>query len=165
MLDDYGAVRESPLKRFVELWTHPDYPPSRVQAGELEMVERTYSCVLPKSYKDEVLYAGLPHTAIWLLDAITDNDLDMHDISEFLSPDEIVQTTNDWHKMGLPRNLIAFAKGCMGNLFAFSRADQGESRVWFFDHDFGEAGEISDSFLGWLDDYCARVPRGTTELD
>jgi hypothetical protein len=144
--------------RFVSLWTHPEYPPSPVKASELDMVEQRFSFQLPRSYKEDVLRVGLPQTTIALLNVICDGQLDLSDINDFLRPAQIVEKTEAWHEIGFPRDLVAFATDCMGNLFAFSRSVQGESGVWFFDHDFNEVSEVSDDFRSWIEDYCNIKP-------
>lgn len=50
-----------------------------------------------------------------LLDKIVDIELDIADVSEFLNPSDIVETTFNWHELGLPSELVAFATDCSGN--------------------------------------------------
>jgi hypothetical protein len=151
------ASTMSPLERFVRIWTHPDYPPKRVRESELKEVEDRFQFVFPKPYKDEVLRIGLPSTTIALLSFIVDRRLDMADGSDFFDGRSMIETTEGWHELGLPKNLVAFAKDCMGNLFAFSRESSGESAVWFYDHDFDEVTEVSEDFLSWVESYCKIV--------
>ncbi|MND83804.1 SMI1 / KNR4 family protein [compost metagenome] len=56
--------------------------------------------------------------------------------------------------MGLPTDKIAFASDCMGNLFAFDgSAPSQNSKVWFFDHDTGEAALAAPSFAIWIQQF------------
>ncbi len=56
--------------------------------------------------------------------------------------------------MGLPRDKIAFASDCMGNLFAFDSAAPGQSsEVWFFAHETGETVLVAPSFTSWIQQY------------
>jgi hypothetical protein len=135
-----------------------------VKAEELVAVEKHFGFQLPPNYKEDILRVGLPSPTIALLDAISDGNVDLHDASNFLSPAEIIETTEGWQEIGMPEDLIAFATDCMGNMFAFSRSAGAESGVWFFDHDFNETSEISDDFRSWIEDFCNVKPSPNTDL-
>jgi len=144
------------LSRFIALWTHPDYAPDRVAEKEVEYAEGRLRTHLPSDYRDAVLQFGLPRPTIELLDAIVDRELDLRDVSGFLSPSDMVTRTESWRDLGLPEELVAFATDCMGNLFCFP-TDTGISKgqsVFFFDHDSGEVEVIAPSFSHWIDEFC-----------
>lgn len=115
---------------------------------------------LPADYRSAVLQLGLPRPTIALLDAIVDQELDLRDVSDFLSPAEVVSVTEDWRALGLPEELVAFATDCMGNLFCFPTAADtgGPVPVLFFDHDARTVEVIAPSFIIWIDELCGVAP-------
>nr|WP_298470834.1 SMI1/KNR4 family protein [uncultured Erythrobacter sp.] len=120
----------------------------------LVMAEQELGSELPRSYKSAILRAGLPSPTIELLDFICDHEIDLPDLSDFHSPEDIASSTIDWREMGMPEHLIAFASDCSGNLFAFPTSTTGNrDEVWFFDHDFGTSDKLADSFEDWLNLY------------
>lgn len=139
------------------MWTHPDYRSERVTEAELENVERRLGTLLPSDYRDAVLESGLPRPTIELLNAICDRELDIHDVSEFLGPSEIVEVTQAWRDVGLSEELFAFATDCTGNLFCFPSDPTGADSlqpVFFWDHDSKRADTIAPSFSKWIEDFC-----------
>lgn len=147
------------LSRFIALWTHPGYTPEPVSEDELENAEVRLQARLPADYRNAVLQLGLPRPTIELLDAIVDRELDLRDVSQFLGPAEIVSVTGDWHDLGLPEELVAFATDCMGNLFCFpTEAHGGEAPVFFFDHDERTVDVIAPSFTRWIEGFCEVAP-------
>jgi hypothetical protein len=151
-------MSESPLSQFVRIWCHPSYPPDSVQQTDLEAVEKRYSFLLPESYKQEVLSVGLPRPTAALLNSIVELELELADVSNFLSPVEIVERTEGWRDINLPKNLIAFAADCSGNLFAFETQSGASATVWFFDHDSGEVSEAATDFANWIERFCRIEP-------
>ena len=148
------------LSRFIALWTHPEHTPDPVSEDDLDDAEGRLQTRLPTDYRNAVLQLGLPRPTIELLDAIVDRELDLRDLSEFLSPAEIVSVTQDWRDLGLPEELVAFATDCMGNLFCFPmQADGGgEVPVFFFDHDERTVDVIASSFTRWIEEFCRVAP-------
>ena len=148
------------FSRFIALWTHPDYTPDPVPEDDLSNAEGRLQTRLPTDYRKAVLQFGLPRPTIELLGAIVDRELDLRDLSEFLTPAEIVSVTEDWRDLGLPEKLFAFATDCMGNLFCFptEAADRGEVPVFFFDHDERTVEVIAPSFTRWIEEFCGVAP-------
>ena len=144
--------------QFIWKWTHPNQPPEKVDAGELAAVEASLG-LLPQSYKRAIVAHGLPYPAVALREAIDAGDLELPDISEFLPPDEIVNTTEGWRQFGLPGHMVVFASDCLGNLFCFESGKPDEDAVWFFDHDFDELSRLAPSFRDWLAGYCGIASR------
>lgn len=97
------------LNRFITLWTHPDYAPDPVSEGDLKKAEAGLQTRLPTDYRNAILQIGLPRPTIDLLNAIVDRELDLIDVSDFLSPGELASLTEDWRDLGLPEKLVAFA--------------------------------------------------------
>lgn len=139
---------------FALKWSHPDYPPEPVLAIDLQRAEGELACRLPIEYRDAVLKVGLPRPTGALLNSVCEEEADFADVSDFFTPDEMISTTQAWREMGLPDCKIAFASDCMGNLFVFDSAALSQSsRVWFFDHDAGEAELVAPSFTSWIQQY------------
>ncbi len=153
-------VGKMSLGRFIALWTHPDYAPDPVSEGDLESAEGRLDMRLPADYRTAVLQLGLPRPTIALLDAIVDRELDLRDVSDFLSPVELVSVTEDWRDLGLPEELVAFATDCMGNLFCFPTAATAgaQAPVFFFDHDDRTVDVIAPSFNQWIEGFCGVAP-------
>jgi hypothetical protein len=148
------------MSRFISLWTHPDYAPIAVSAGELEAVERRLQTQLPFDYKRAALEFGLPRPTGELLDAICDRQADLAALGDFLGPAEIVEVTEDWRDLGLPEELVAFATDGIGNLFCFSTDPSGASAqpVFLWDHDSKEVRTVASSFADWIEDFCRLQP-------
>ena len=153
-------TRRMSFVRFILLWTHPDYPADAVSEEELEAAERRLRTRLPTDYRNAVLECGLPRPNIELLNTIVDRQLDLRDVSDFLSPAEMASETEGWRDMGLPEGLVAFATDCAGNLFCFPTETDAASEVpvFYFDHDFGTAEVIAQSFTRWIDEFCGVAP-------
>ncbi len=146
------------MERFIELWTSSEVPPETVSEKDVASAEEQLGTIFPASYRSAILNHGLPYPTIELLDKVVDLKSDIADVSEFLAPSDIVETTFDWHELGLPVELVAFAIDCSGNLFCFPESTNNlksvESPIMFFDHDFETTETISKSFTEWLDIYC-----------
>ena len=148
------------LSRFIALWTHPGYAPDAISEEDFEAVEHRLRTRLPADYRNALLRFGLPRPTIELLDAIVDRELDIRDVSDFLSPAEMVTVTQDWRDLGLSEEVVAFATDCMGNLFCFpTEADvSGERPVFYFDHDERTLDVIAPSFTRWIEEFCGLAP-------
>jgi len=144
------------MSRFLALWTHPNFSPAQVSSADFETVERELQSGLPSDYKDAMLEFGLPRPTIELLNAICDRELDLHPVSDFFDPEEIIDVTTDWRDLGLPEELVAFATDGMGNLFCF-HSDPNESGlrpVFLWDHDTKAAHTVALSFSSWIEGFC-----------
>jgi hypothetical protein len=125
----------------------------------LRTVEEHFGMRLPDDYRQSVLETGLPRPTIALLDAIVEGDLDLTDASDFLSPEDMIQSTEDSRAAGPPEHLIVFAEDCVGNMLCFdaerlrSNAPDAAS-IWFFDHDFGTVECIAPNFDSWIEAFC-----------
>lgn len=143
------------MSRFIKLWTYPDCATVPVRADQLHAAESRLNTRLPLDYRDAIIEFGLPSPAIALLDTICDRDLDLHDVSDFFSPEEIVEHTEGWRDLGLPEELVAFASDCMGNLFCFpeAQAESCELPVFFWYHDEKSVETLAPSFTRWIEGF------------
>jgi hypothetical protein len=143
------------MDRFIAKWTHPESTPDEVDPERLESAEARLRIRLPADYREAVLTHGLPRPTIALLNAIVDGELELPDVRAFLSPDEMVESTEDWRELGLPADLVAFATDGSGNLFCFRSQSTPEApQVFYFDHDFGDVRMVAPSFTAWIEAYC-----------
>lgn len=158
------------LARFTEIWTSGDYAPEPVAESDLRSVEQRLSVHLPDDYRQAVLKVGLPRPTIALMHAIVERELDLHSLSDFYSPVEIIEETTGWRDIGMPKQLVAFASDGCGNKFCFN-ADQLNdgstegSAIWFYDHDFGTLDQIAPSFHAWIEAFCHVEPLSEPDLN
>jgi hypothetical protein len=155
-----GYAHVMSMDRFISLWTHPDYPPTSVTAAQLEDAERRLLTKLPLDYREAILDFGLPRTTIELLDAICDRQLDIANVGDFLTPQEIVEVTEAWRDLGLPEELVAFATDGVGNLFCFptDESESDQQPVFLWDHDSKDIDAVAPSFSAWIDGFCGIAP-------
>lgn len=142
------------LAEFARKWSHPAYPPEPVLVEDLARAENQLGGRLPAEYREAVISIGLPRPSGALLHSICEEEADFADVSEFLSADQMISSTQAWREMGLPNDKIAFASDCMGNLFAFDSVPRKQgSDVWLFDHDTGQIVRVAASFAEWIQQY------------
>lgn len=135
------------LERFIKLWMNPDYPPEPVSEARLEEAEEQLGARFPDDYRAEILRHGLAAPTIALLDTIVDRELDMPDLSDMLSPEEMIETNRAERDTDGPADLIAFAVDCCGNLFCFGT----DGAIVYFDHDLGTSREVATGFTAWIE--------------
>lgn len=75
----------------------------------------------------------------------------------------MIETTWDWHRAGLPEDMVAFATDVGGNLYCFQVVPETEpvsddATVWYFDHEEREVESLDLAFSKWLALY-AGIPR------
>lgn len=158
------------LNDFVQKWCHPDHPPTTVDADDLLAAEHKLGVVFPEDYRSSVLAVGLPSPTLALLSAIVDKELDLRDLANLLSPEEVVDETFGWREIGMPGNLIAIGNDAGGSKFCFDEDDlKGQSvasaPIYFWDHDFDETERVSDSFSAWIGSYLGDWSRGLNFKD
>jgi hypothetical protein len=102
------------------------------------------------------------------MDAIVERELDLHSVSDFYSPVEIIEETTGWREIGMPEQLVAFASDGCGNKFCFDadRLNNGSAEgyaIWFYDHDFETVDQIAPSFNVWIEAFCHVKPLGEAD--
>jgi len=158
------------LKNFAEKWCHPEYGPEPVQASDLDAIEAEFGVSLPLDYREQVLAVGVPSPTRALLSTITDKQLNLRDLADLFSPEEISDQTIGWRKAGMPDTLLVIGNDCMGNSFCFDVADLDEKTsddapVYFWDHDGPETKKVANSFSDWISSYQGSWSDGVTYAD
>ncbi|MCU7844773.1 MAG: SMI1/KNR4 family protein [Candidatus Thiodiazotropha sp. (ex Monitilora ramsayi)] len=142
------------FQAFVDKWTHPDYRPKPVESSSVDLCAEKLKVVFPSSYYEYLTSFGSGGTTRELLDSIVEDEVEINDLSEVFTPDELIESTDAWRGAGMPKDLIAFASDCMGNMFCFKSSEiviaKDDSPIWFFDHDFVTVEKIQDSFTSWI---------------
>ena len=151
-----SRAHKGELEKFANAWCNTEELPVKVSLNDLRGAEDALACKLPEVYLDQIAAVGVPIPSIDLLDEIDDRGLGLPDVTDFLTPEDILNTTRDWRAMGLGETLVAFATDCCGNLFVFKcEGQEPQSSVWYFDHDFGTTRKLADDFDAWLASYTA----------
>jgi cell wall assembly regulator SMI1 len=152
------GTSEAILLAFAAQWSHPSYPPVKVEPAELQAAEATLGVRFPEDYKTAILSVGRPFPSLALLSAISDHSIDLRALSELSTPKEIVEETVGWREIGLPDNFVVIGNDFSGNKFCFDVADlQGDAvasaPVYFWDHDFDDVQLVASSFPEWIGSY------------
>lgn len=146
------------LAEFHEKWGSQAYPPTQVSEADIAQAETELGVTFPGDYKNELLASGRPSPKLDLLSHITDNAIDMHDLSDLEAPEHIAENTRQSRAGGMPAQLIIIGTDCMGNLFCYDEADlkkgsRPSAPVYFWDHDFYETSLIAESFSVFIKQY------------
>ena len=143
------------IKQFVHKWNRNETL-KKSSKDEVKQVEKKLGIHLPDIYRHLVEQYGDLYTPD-LLDAIVDNDLNFPDVQNFAPPAQALSDTDAYVQAGMPAGYFGFASDCMGNFFCFKLEDCKQTRedcsIWFFDHDFVEIWELSNSFINWIKSY------------
>jgi hypothetical protein len=121
---------------------------------ELNRVEAALETYLPVAYRSFLsLHGPLFVPDLWT--AVVEQELRVHPLREFLSPDQVVTDTRAYWSGGMPQDFVGVAGDFMGNLFGFHRIPRDGPRpddlpVGLFDHDYVRVDSVSQSFEGWL---------------
>jgi hypothetical protein len=142
-------------QHFVDRFCPNDAEP--VARAALDGAEEQVGILFPTAYREFILVHGAAQSHN-LLSLIVDNEGDLWDVHSFHTPPDCVGTTECYRSAGMSNRLIAFASDSGGNVFCFDERDLLDSRpddapVWFFDHDFNEDKQLSESFDTWLASY------------
>ena len=121
---------------------------------ELDRAEVALETHLPTSYR-QFLCAHGPLYVPDLWDAVVERDLGAHPLSEFLTPEQVVNDTRLYWSGGMPKDFVGVAGDFMGNLFGFQRTAMNGVRpddlpVSLFDHDYVRVDPVASSFDVWL---------------
>jgi len=124
---------------------------------KIQSLEDSLQIKLPEDFKLFMINYG----TLWtpdVLDIIVDNEIEMDDIQQFLSAEEILEDKKSGFTNQIElADLIPFASDCMGNIFAFKSSDIKIERptadVYFFDLDFNEMHLVANSFTALIEEF------------
>jgi hypothetical protein len=125
-----------------------------IKIDDIEDVESKLTAYLPDSYKYLLSTYGLVHTPN-VLTKICDLGVDVSEVQDFLSLDDVISLSALYEMSGMPKGHILFASDCKGNMFCFKLADcahkQIDTPVWFYNHELCTVIKVSNSFAEWLE--------------
>lgn len=123
---------------------------------DISELESKLDAVLPDSYKYLISTYGLVHSPN-VLTKICDLDSDISEVQDFLSLEDVCSLSKLYEMTGMPKGHILFASDCKGNMFCFKVTDCVSKKidlpVWFFDRNLCTVKKVSNSFIGWLDEF------------
>ncbi len=127
-----------------------------INSHDIEELESKLNAFLPDSYKYLISTYGLVHTPN-VLTKICDLNSDISEVQDFLSLEDVSSLSKLYEMSGMPKGHILFASDCKGNMFCFKLTDcvskQIDLPVWFFNHDLCTVKKVSNSFIGWLEEF------------
>jgi len=142
---------------FVQHWgsKHSMIP---IGNDDIAALESKLTVFLPESYKYLISTYGLVHTPN-VLTKICDLGVDISQVQDFLSLDDIFSLSQLYEMTGMPKGHILFASDCKGNMFCFKATDcatqQKDAPVCFFDRELCTVKNVSNSFIEWLEQFNA----------
>jgi hypothetical protein len=143
------------LNQFAKRFNKSDDAKASTQV-DIVRLEHEFQISLPNDYKIFLSKFG----NIWtpdILNLVVDNELDINDVQQFWTIEEIIYDKHNEWTSNLSLDIIPFASDCMGNIFAFLRQDiqspTDTTNVYFFDHDFDTIEKISNSFTDWIEEF------------
>lgn len=144
------------FQNFVDKWTHPEYRPTPVAQEQLDKCARELEVEFPASYIEYATVYGSGGPTMELLNSIVDGELEVNDLSDMHTPDEIIDSIESWKSAGMPNDLVPIASDSMGNMFCFKHSEimepNDDAGIWFFDHDFDTVEKTHDSFTAWINE-------------
>lgn len=127
-----------------------------INGRDIKELESKLNAFLPDSYKYLISTYGLVHTPN-VLTKICDLGSELSEVQDFLSLEDIFSLSALYEMSGMPKGHLLFASDCKGNMFCFKLTDcaskKSDSPVWFFDYDLCTVKKVSDSFIGWLEEF------------
>jgi hypothetical protein len=127
-----------------------------ISNSDIAELESKLGVFLPDSYKYLISTYGLVHTPN-VLTKICDLGVDISEVQDFLSLEDIASLSKLYEMSGMPKGHILFASDCRGNMFCFKLTDckskQEDLPVWFFDQGLCTVNKVSNSFTEWLEGF------------
>ena len=125
-----------------------------IASEDITELELKLSAYLPDAYKYLISTYGLVHTPN-VLTKICDLGVDITEVQDFLSLDDVFSLSKLYEMTGMPKGHILFASDCKGSMFCFKLSDcthrQADSAVWFYDHTAVTVKKVANSFTEWLE--------------
>jgi len=127
-----------------------------ISNDDITELESKLQVCLPDSYRYLIATYGLVHTPN-VLTKICDLGVDVSEVQDFLSLEDIFSLSKLYEMGGMPKGHILFASDCKGNMFCFKHSDCTEQQVdipvWFFDYDRCIVTKIANSLVAWLEEF------------
>jgi hypothetical protein len=124
-----------------------------INSKDIAELESKLNILLPDSYKYLISNYGLLHTPN-VLTKICDLGVDISEVQDFLSLEDISSLSKLYELMGMPSGHILFASDCKGNMFCFKQTDcigeDKDAAVWFFNQGLVTVDKVANSFSEWL---------------
>lgn len=130
-----------------------------IAADALSEAEDELQTLFPASFVAFAKDVGAIFTPS-LLDLVTGGESEIappgasFDIQNFLTAEEIVETTRAYHEGGMETWFIAVASDSMGNVFGFRQHTEAprpdDATLMVFDHDFCKTDVEAESFDTWI---------------
>jgi hypothetical protein len=127
-----------------------------IDSHDIAELEQRLSVTLPDSFKYLLSTYGLLHTPN-VLTKICDLGVDISEVQDFLSLEDVYSLSKLYEMSGMPRGHILFASDCKGNMFCFKLSDCESKKVdipvWFYRHDLCTVNKVSNTFSAWLGEF------------
>ena len=127
-----------------------------ISSADIAELEEKLNALLPDSYKYLIANYGLVHTPN-VLTRICDLGVDISEVQDFLSLDDVFSLSKLYEMSGMPKGHILFASDCKGNMFCFKLSEceskQVDVAVWFYDHGACTVKKVANSFTEWLEQF------------
>ena len=127
-----------------------------VLQSDIDKLENEFKIKFPDDYIGFMIRFGNVRTPD-ILNIILANDLDLDDIQQFWTINQIIEDKCIGRSSKPKTGLIPFASDCLGNIFGFLAADLQKGiqqcPVYFYDHDFDTMDKLVLSFSALIDQY------------
>lgn len=153
---------------FVDLFALGERIPSGLDA--LQKAEAELGITFPQSFLDFAIHHGAIHTPD-ILTLVTGGESETipegasFDVQDFITPVQILESTQMYWAAGMEDWMVAFANDSMGNVFGFRKQvtdpRPDDSPVYLFDHDFCETHEEAPGFDAWLNSFIRMQKTGS----
>lgn len=127
-----------------------------IESRDIVELEAKLNAFLPDTFKYLISTYGLVHTPN-VLTKICDLGVDISEVQDFLSLEDIASLSKLYEMSGMPKGHILFASDCKGNMFCFKLSEcasqQIDVAVWFYNYGLGTVTKVSNSFTEWLEQF------------
>ena len=127
-----------------------------IESDDIVELEAKLNAFLPDTFKYLISTYGLVHTPN-VLTKICDLGVDISEVQDFLSLEDIASLSKLYEMSGMPKGHILFASDCKGNMFCFRLSECASQKidvaVWFYNYGLGTVTKVSNSFTEWLEQF------------
>ena len=127
-----------------------------IERDDIVELEAKLNAFLPDTFKYLISTYGLVHTPN-VLTKICDLGVDISEVQDFLSLEDIASLSKLYEMSGMPKGHILFASDCKGNMFCFKLSECASQKidvaVWFYNYGLGTVTKVSNSFTEWLEQF------------